>query len=178
MSSYRQWGPAVLHTSPNTTTTILRAQPCWTNKKKEYCFHFMEGRENGGPKRVSFVLCHLARLSWNGRKLRSQEAWWPISSPSPKLQLLRQPTRVLMRLVFRRHSWNRKQGTFTCTILSTLANPVQIWVEQGLRKEKWSSVKRVLGKTDGKLFLGGTLTRRNKEKMPRTDTGQRHFATL
>lgn len=49
-----------------------------------------------------------------------------------------------------------------------------IWVEKGLRKEKWSSLITckggILGRTDGRVYVGGTLTGRNKEQMPRIGT--------
>lgn len=57
---------------------------CWTDKKKEHPFPFRKGRGNWGPKRVGFVLCHLARLVLAERGAKGPEGLTAHLQPKPQ----------------------------------------------------------------------------------------------
>lgn len=70
ISSCRQWAPAVLHTSPNTTTTILRAQQCRTLQKKVVFFPFHGGEGKLRPKEGQLCPVPFSKAEFNRRELK------------------------------------------------------------------------------------------------------------
>ena len=122
-SSFRQWAPAVLHTSPKTTTMTKLSRPATLDQQDKVGFFPFHGGE-GKPRPKEGQVCPVpfSKAGFSGEELKSQKAWRPISSPSPRLQLLWLPARVLNDprfwpfLMTQKTQMKYKQETFTCLI--------------------------------------------------------------
>lgn len=69
-------------------------------QEKVVFFHFVVGNKELRPKDGQDFPLPLSKAEFSEGDLKSKEAWQPISSPSPKLQLLWQLTRVLNETSF------------------------------------------------------------------------------
>lgn len=81
----RQWARVVLHTSPNTTTTLPSSPAMPDQQEKVVFFPLHGGVGKWRPKEGQVCPVPFSKAGFSGGKLKSQEARRPTSSPSPKL---------------------------------------------------------------------------------------------
>lgn len=153
-------------TEYNNDYTSCPAMPDQQEKVGFFPLHGGEGKLR--PKESQVCPVPFSKAEFGGEKLESQEACWPISSSSPKLQLLWLPSGTLNETSFQKTQMNKGHlcARFSLPFLTLYGNE-----QKGIQKRGVLTCKEgTLGRTEGKLYVGCTLNGRNKEEMPNIGT--------